>query len=34
MNTNKKMNGKVIYPELSYTITGILFATHNLWNQL
>lgn len=30
METNKKtINEKVIYPELSYTITGILFSTHN-----
>jgi GxxExxY protein len=30
METNKKtINEKVIYPELSYTLTGILFSTHN-----
>ncbi|MDO8573098.1 MAG: GxxExxY protein [bacterium] len=29
MTTNKKMGEKVIYPELSYTVTGILFAVHN-----
>lgn len=33
INTNKKINGKVIYPELSYTITGILFAVHNELGQ-
>jgi len=27
--TNKTINDKVVYPELSYMITGILFATHN-----
>ena len=30
METNKKtINEKVIYPELSYVITGVLFSTHN-----
>ncbi len=24
-----KKGGEIIYPELSYTLTGILFATHN-----
>lgn len=28
MDTNKKVGGKVIYPELSYTIVGVLFETH------
>jgi len=26
-------NTKIIYPELSYKITGILFATHNELGQ-
>gem|GEM_PF-4914432 len=31
MTTNKKVpDGKVIYPELSYTLTGILFNIHNM----
>ena len=29
MTTNNKTGEKVLYPELSYTITGVLFATHN-----
>jgi GxxExxY protein len=29
MDTNKKVTEKVIYPELSYAITGILFETQN-----
>jgi len=30
METNKKtITNKVIHPELSYTITGVLFSTHN-----
>lgn len=34
MNTNKRsMEGKIIHPELSYTVTGVLFATHNELGQ-
>lgn len=29
MATNRKTNEKVLYPELSYSITGILFSVHN-----
>ena len=29
MNTNEPIDGKVIYPDLSYTINGTLFAVHN-----
>ncbi len=29
MATNNKTNDKVLYPELSYQITGILFDVHN-----
>jgi len=28
MDTNNKLNKRVIYPELSYTITGILFSVY------
>lgn len=31
--TNKTMSERVIYPELSYGITGILFAVHNELGQ-
>ena len=30
---NQTEDGKVIYPELSYTVTGILFAAHNELGQ-
>ena len=34
MTTNKKLDtSKVIFPELSYTITGILFSVHNELGQ-
>ncbi len=33
MATNSTIQGKVIYPELSYLITGILFAVHNELGQ-
>jgi len=29
----KKISEKVIYPELSYTLTGVLFAVHNELGQ-
>jgi GxxExxY protein len=29
MTANAPMTEKLIYPELSYTITGVLFAVHN-----
>jgi GxxExxY protein len=29
MSEIKKVNSNLIYPELSYTITGILFSVHN-----
>src|SRR3989338_1815762 len=31
--TNKKISEKVLYPELSYVITGILFSVHNELGQ-
>lgn len=33
MSTNKTIDEKVLHPELSYTITGILFAVHNELGQ-
>lgn len=33
MATNKKIGEKVLYPELSYIITGILFEAHNELGQ-
>jgi len=30
---NQQINSKVIYPDLSYKITGILFAAHNELGQ-
>jgi len=29
MSTNNKVGEKVLYPELSYQITGLLFSVHN-----
>lgn len=29
MNTNRLGKGKVIYPDLSYALTGVLFSAHN-----
>lgn len=33
MSTNKLRNDKILYPELSYIITGILFSVHNELGQ-
>jgi GxxExxY protein len=33
MTTNNKVGEKVLYPELSYQITGILFSVHNELGQ-
>ena len=33
MTTDNKVGNKVLYPELSYAITGILFSTHNELGQ-
>ena len=33
ITTNNKINEKVLYPELSYVITGILFSVHNELGQ-
>lgn len=33
MNTNKSDNPELIYPELSYEITGICFSAHNALGQ-
>ena len=33
ITTNNKTNEKVLYPELSYVITGILFSVHNELGQ-
>lgn len=29
MNTNNQNNSELIYPELSYEVTGVCFAAHN-----
>ncbi|MCK5021952.1 MAG: GxxExxY protein [Candidatus Pacebacteria bacterium] len=31
--TKQQLNNKIIYPELSYKITGVLFAIHNELGQ-
>jgi len=33
ITTNNKIDEKVLYPELSYSITGILFSVHNELGQ-